>query len=645
MLRLFIFLLCSCLAPICSGVLAAPLMVDEQRRELAGAELAYFRDREGRLAVHEVSSPSFAEHFQRLEHSGAFGYTQDTIWLRIRLQRTKDARSAWRLEVTNPYINDLRFFSPGQSGFDEAQAGDRYPFEARQVAFHNPVFHVELPDEAPRTFYLRIQTDSSTAADLVLWSPPALREAEQLELLVFGSIIGMMMMSLVFALLNWMISRNRFLLSFAGLTAVLIVMTPVQFGLLPQLFLARSPLLADALVPWTFGLGIAAILLAFRQPLEIPENHPRIDRLVCAGALLSVLAPVSREFGLYSSVGGPLLQLLFLGGLLLNGWVSGCRWRMKRQGAAYLFAAHLVILASLLIGRLVFLGLLPIASWMAASWIPGMLAFLVLTHLGVIVEAHTSRRAWHMAENAARNAEKLAQQEQKLREEQSVFFSLVAHELRTPLGVIVAGLRNLGRQLSGSDHETHSRLARISRAADRMAELIERHLQLQRLASANFVPLRSPLSPAELASDVLVHLRDRYPRRVFELATADELPDQVEADAELVILALSNLLSNAAKYSPAGETIRLEVAADSMLRYRVVDCGPGIAPSERGRIFEIFHRVSGSGSQSGFGIGLATAQRAATVQGGTLDYADRDGGGAVFTLSLPLLVPARAAAI
>lgn len=78
------------------------------------------------------------------------------------------------------------------------------------MAFHNPVFHVELPDEAPRTFYLRIQTDSSTAADLALWSPPALREAEQVELLVFGIIIGMMMMSLAFALLNWMINRNRF---------------------------------------------------------------------------------------------------------------------------------------------------------------------------------------------------------------------------------------------------------------------------------------------------------------------------------------------------------------------------------------------------------------------------------------------------
>lgn len=44
-----------------------------------------------RLAVHELSSPNFAEHFQRLEHGGAFGYTQDTIWLRTRLQRAKDA--------------------------------------------------------------------------------------------------------------------------------------------------------------------------------------------------------------------------------------------------------------------------------------------------------------------------------------------------------------------------------------------------------------------------------------------------------------------------------------------------------------------------------------------------------------------------
>ena len=619
-------------------------MADEQRRELSGAEIDYLRDPDGHLVIQDVSSPKLADNFKRLDHGGEFGYTRDTIWLRISLQRAKDAPSDWRLEVTNPYINDLRFFSPSQIGFDEAQSGDRYPFEERQVAFHNPVFNVDIPDHAPRTFYLRIQTDSSTAADLLLWRPAALRDAGQVELLVFGLIIGMMMMSLVFALLNWLVSRNRSLLAYAGLTAVLVIMTPVQFGLMTQFFFADSPLVADALVPWTYGVGIASILLAFRQPLEIPKNHPRINRVLCIGATLSVLAPISREFDLYWLLGGPSLQVLFLGGLVLNGWVSGRRWRLKHNAAAYLFAAHIVIISSLVIGRLVFLGVLPIASWMGSSWIPGMLAFLVLTHIGVIVEAHTSRRAWHMAENAARSSQKLALQEQKLREEQSVFFSLVAHELRTPLGVVVAGLKNLGRQLVNAGQDTHARLTRLSRATDRMAVLIERHLQLQRLASANFTPLRSSVSPLELASDVLLNLRDLYPQRLFELSSANDFPDTVDIDVDLVILALTNLLSNAAKYSPAGEPIRLEVAGDTMLRYRIIDCGPGIAPSERERIFDIFHRVSSSDGQTGFGIGLAMAQRVAAIHKGTLDYADRAGGGAVFTLSLPLLLPTKTAA-
>jgi two-component system sensor histidine kinase KdpD len=249
-----------------------------------------------------------------------------------------------------------------------------------------------------------------------------------------------------------------------------------------------------------------------------------------------------------------------------------------------------------------------------------------------------------MAENAARSSQELALQEQKLREEQSVFFSLVAHELRTPLGVVVAGLKNLGRQLVNAGQDTHARLTRISRATDRMAVLIERHLQLQRLASANFTPLRSSVSPLELASDVLLHLRDLYPQRLFELSSANDLPDKVDVDADLVILALTNLLSNAAKYSPADKAIRLEVTGDTMLRYRVIDCGPGIAPSERERIFDIFHRVSSSDGQTGFGIGLATARRVAAIHKGTLDYAERAGGGAVFTLSLPLLLPTKTAA-
>ena len=74
MLRLFVFLLYSCLALICSSSMAAPLMADELRRELSGAEVDYLRDPEGHLAIqiHDVSSSNLADNFSPSHRGGAY---------------------------------------------------------------------------------------------------------------------------------------------------------------------------------------------------------------------------------------------------------------------------------------------------------------------------------------------------------------------------------------------------------------------------------------------------------------------------------------------------------------------------------------------------------------------------------------------
>ena len=101
-------------------------------------------------------------------------------------------------------------------------------------------------------------------------------------------------------------------------------------------------------------------------------------------------------------------------------------------------------------------------------------------------------------------------------------------------------------------------------------------------------------------------------------------------------MALENLLINAAKYSPESAAIALDVFADEALHFRVSDRGPGIQAGQLERLLSIYSRVQPNDFKSGFGIGLAITQRVARVHGGRLEYAQRAGGGAVFTLILPL---------
>ena len=110
-------------------------------------------------------------------------------------------------------------------------------------------------------------------------------------------------------------------------------------------------------------------------------------------------------------------------------------------------------------------------------------------------------------------------------------------------------------------------------------------------------------------------------------------------DAELVTLALSNLLDNAAKYAFEDSPIRLEVDVDEQsasVRYRVINEGPGLPPEWAGRAFQMFQRIMGTGSEKGgFGIGLALAAHVATIHGGQLTSA-QDGTQTCFTLDIPM---------
>jgi signal transduction histidine kinase len=100
---------------------------------------------------------------------------------------------------------------------------------------------------------------------------------------------------------------------------------------------------------------------------------------------------------------------------------------------------------------------------------------------------------------------------------------------------------------------------------------------------------------------------------------------------------IGNLLDNAIRHSPPRGVIDLGASRENgWLAFTVSDCGPGVAPAERERIFDAFYRPTSALPDSGHaGLGLSIAKTLAEVQGGTLEYGERAGGGSEFVLRLP----------
>lgn len=224
---------------------------------------------------------------------------------------------------------------------------------------------------------------------------------------------------------------------------------------------------------------------------------------------------------------------------------------------------------------------------------------------------------------------------QESMERQEQFVAAASHELRSPLTAIRTGLSLLRVE---PDSQRHLQL--MSGEAARMSRLIDELLILAGGGSLrrNFHP--ESMEPDTLLIDFADTVIPRARRRgiLLELVLPEETVPALRADADRVRQMLSILTDNALRYAPEGSAVELILRVDEKYcRFTVTDHGPGIADPEKERVFDRFYRGSTSRSDPNhFGLGLSVARELARVHGGSVTVADTPGGGASFTITLPL---------
>jgi signal transduction histidine kinase len=217
------------------------------------------------------------------------------------------------------------------------------------------------------------------------------------------------------------------------------------------------------------------------------------------------------------------------------------------------------------------------------------------------------------------------------------FVSLVSHELRTPLASVIGAARTLqARWRDLTPEQRDAFLALIADESDRLAGLVGEVVDTSRIDIGSFtysfreIDLAGIVEEAAAAATIAQDAVDvvaRIPR---------ELP-VVRGDGARLRQVLTNLVDNAVKYSPEGETVEVRAAAvNGRVVVDVTDRGAGIAPADQRLIFEKFGRVAGTASKPGSGLGLYIARAIVEAHGGRLEVSSVLGNGATFTLTLPV---------
>ena len=231
----------------------------------------------------------------------------------------------------------------------------------------------------------------------------------------------------------------------------------------------------------------------------------------------------------------------------------------------------------------------------------------------------------------------------------SEFVAVVSHEIRTPLASIRGSLELLADERYWEIQPQQVKFLRMAQAnSDRLLRLINDILDFSKLESSSLPMTKSINQIGMVIGDVVENLRTLFEERGVRLTLSvpDDMPP-AEFDEHRIAQVVTNLISNAIKFSPTDGSIEVSIEHDGVVaRVAVRDHGEGIAPRDLSRLFKKFSQVDSSSTRKagGTGLGLVICKGIVEAHGGTIGVDSHLGEGSTFTFTLPLCVdPARTA--
>lgn len=571
---------------------------------------AFWEDTEGRTDFVHAQRQTYTTY------RGLFsrGFTSSAHWIRLTLA-ANNSRTALIIKPT--WLDSVTLYDPEGSttpltlGDHQTQAANAWP--GLGYAFELP------PSTRQRDVWLRLQTASSHVLMVEALPIEQALKASAQDILwgaLYTSVQGLILLLLAFM---WWSQRDRLMGLYMVRHAVYTAYGTAYLGL-PAL------ILSDALSP-SFMNHLFEVLAVCIAPLSI-----RFDI-----EFLSLYRPHKFWIRLLKVIvwSGAIVMLILLSGatqlaLKINVWLVMTAvpvmllavlstkppqnvevFPSRRMMLAY----YVVVITSLPLGLVSLLGKFELQAW----GLYGLIVHGLIT--GVIMSVMLLRRSQRLAKHHQRvswELRKIQQDmalEQRRREEQSQFLHMLMHELKTPLSIVSMAI--------GTRSNREENLEHAGRAVRDMKAIIERCVQADQIGELTLHQRHESVDLPGLIAESAQDIAGLASR--MQLSVPVEVP-YLHTDRQLLKIVLTNLLSNAQRYSDEHTPIGVHVTlVDRMMQpglcVRVVNT-PGLAgwPDER-MIFNKYYRASGAQRQTGSGLGLFLSRQLTQSMGGTLEYA------------------------
>ncbi len=649
-----------------------------------GPYLYYLKDPKGELSISQVNTRGMRNRFKRSNAPApGFGFTSSTYWFKFSLKNPSYKQVSRYLEIEYPLLDHVELYEPTPAGtYRIYKEGDHQEFSHRPVLYRNFVFILTLPPQASLTYFIRVKTSSSLNLPAKLYTPAAFINKVENEEMALGMYFGILFAMLAYNMILYISIRESIYLHYVLFVLLNFLFQLDLTGVSFKYLWPSYPYWANISLPFFiftaffFGTQFTRGILNTKKNIWIIDVILKVFLYLAAiGAVVTLVTPYNISIR---------LATLFTITVMVHiaaGFI--CLFRGYRPARYYVFA-WTVSLAGMAIFALKSFGTLPnnfFTIWgiqIGSAWEVILLSIALADRINILSREKERIQAEYTSKLEAANLrleeftrnleEKVAQrtkeleksnillkkqaQEMRLAEEQaakaskakSEFLANMSHEIRTPLNAIT-GVTGLALDMDGLPPKLREYLEIIKTSAYSLLGLVNDILDFSKIEAGRMELEKTVFSLDEVIENIADMFSEQASGRGAELIIDMDpgVPDGLIGDPMRLTQLLTNLISNALKFTPEGEVIlscscRAKEESVARLEFCVEDTGIGIDPDRLDILFDMFTQADTSTTRKfgGTGLGLAICKKIADLMEGNITVSSWPGKGTRFTFSVAM---------
>ncbi len=663
----------------------APIVLENQKEQYnLGPYLYYLEDPKGILTLTDIMSDETSRRFVRSSQlAPGFGFTSSAYWFRFSIRNPDQVEKNRYLEIEYPLLDHVGLYEPKPDGLYRVYSeGDRQDFWHRPVLYRNFVFILKIPAETTLTFYVRVKTSSSLNLPAKLYTPAAFIDKVENEETALGMYFGILFAMLAYNMILYISIKEPLYLYYVLFVLLNFLFQLGLTGVSFKYLWPQSPHWANISLPFFIFTAFLFGTQFTRGILNTRKNIWAIDALLkaflylaAAGAVISLIIPYTISIRLAT------LFIITVVVHIAAGFI--CLFRGYRPARYYVFA-WTVSLAGMAIFAMKSFGMLPnnfLTIWgiqIGSAWEVILLSIALADRINILSREKEQLQAEYTSKLEAANLrleeftrtleEKVVQRTRELEESnillkkqaremrmaeeraeeasraKSEFLANMSHEIRTPLNAIT-GITGLALEMEGLPSKLRDYLGIISTSAHSLLALVNDILDFSKIEAGRMELENTRFSLQEVIENLVDMCSEQGSSQGAELIIDidSSVPDLLVGDPMRLGQLLTNLVSNALKFTPEGEVV-LSCrctgihGSKAALEFCVEDTGIGVDPARLDTLFEMFSQADTSTTRrfGGTGLGLAICKKIADLMAGVIEVDSTPGEGTRFTFRVKM---------